>query len=314
MSTQEIIFQSHEEEYLELAEVIESVVKNVGDRSKRIYHHDAGVFANWMLQLQITPRSLTRDHMRDYHNHLGSCHSSATSQRMWSVAKMVLTEYVDSNRLAKHPGVGIDGFETADETTHIALTQRQAEDLVSAVDVSTLKGKRDYVILLLLVRLGLRRFECEALNVSDLSMDQGHHILYIHHGKGDKRGIAKVPVEVRREIDLYLDERKRSGLVSDILFTHIKKNDMPVNERLSAAQINRLVKFYAKKAGISEKLSAHGLRATFITLALDADVPLHKVQYAARHKKPETTERYHKRKLNLDENAVDVIQVRRRTE
>ena len=312
MSTQAIIFQSHEEEYLELAEVIENVVKNVGDRSKRIYHHDAGVFANWMLQLQITPRSLKRDHMRDYHNHL-STYSSATSQRMWSVAKMVLTEYVDSDRLAKHPGVGIDGFKTEDETTHVALTERQAEDLVSAVDVSTLKGKRDYVILLLLVRLGLRRFECEALNVSDLSMDQGHHILYIH-GKGDKRGIAKVPVEVRREIDTYLDERKKSGLVSDILFTHILKNDMPVNERLSAQQINKLVKIYAKKAGIEEKLSAHGLRATFITLALDAGVPLHKVQYAARHKKPETTERYHKRKLNLDDNAVDVIQVRRRTE
>ena len=46
-----------------------------------------------------------------------------------------------------------------------------------------------------------------------------------------------------------------------------------------------------------------------ITLALDAGAPLRKVQYAAGHADPRTTERYHRSKQNLDDNAVDYLKL-----
>jgi len=52
-------------------------------------------------------------------------------------------------------------------------------------------------------------------------------------------------------------------------------------------------------------LTPHGLRATFITLAMEHGATLEQTQYAARHSDPRTTERYRKRKMNLDNNAVD---------
>lgn len=46
---------------------------------------------------------------------------------------------------------------------------------------------------------------------------------------------------------------------------------------------------------------------TFATIALEQGAPLHQVQYAMGHEDPRTTERYQKRKLNLDNNAVDYL-------
>ena len=54
-------------------------------------------------------------------------------------------------------------------------------------------------------------------------------------------------------------------------------------------------------------LTPHDLRATLITLALEGKAPLQVVQYAARHKDPRMTEHYQRRKVNLDDNAVDYI-------
>ena len=59
-----------------------------------------------------------------------------------------------------------------------------------------------------------------------------------------------------------------------------------------------IVKHYADGTEYN-MLTPHGLRAGFITLALEDGAPLRKVQYAAGHANPRTTERYHLRKLNL---------------
>ncbi len=72
--------------------------------------------------------------------------------------------------------------------------------------------------------------------------------------------------------------------------------------------IERAVVKYGKKIGVPD-LTPHGLRATFITLALEGGASLTQVQYAVGHSDPRVTERYHKRKLNLDDNAVDYIRI-----
>ncbi len=72
--------------------------------------------------------------------------------------------------------------------------------------------------------------------------------------------------------------------------------------------IERVVLQYAAVASIDD-LTPHGLRATFITLALEGGARLEQVQYAARHRNPMTTERYQRRKVNLDDNAVDYIRL-----
>jgi site-specific recombinase XerD len=286
---------------------ITDVAGQLSTRSKRIYQNDATMFAGWMNEQSLAPEILTRSHMIAYRSFLAETYQKATAQRMFSVARRILQEQVLNGKLLSNPAEGIKGFKVANETTHTALTKTQAKDLLSSVDTSTAKGVRDYALLMLLLRTGLRRSECAALNIGDIKQEQGHTVAIIEHGKGDKKGVAKLPVDVFRAIQAYIEvaERQQSTLDAP-LFTGFDKGDHPTKARISDKLIERVVKFYGKKIGVPE-LTPHGLRATFITLALEGGAQLHQVQYAARHSDPRTTERYQKRKLNLDDNAVDYI-------
>jgi integrase/recombinase XerD len=91
------------------------------------------------------------------------------------------------------------------------------------------------------------------------------------------------------------------------LFVRFYKGDKPREEGISDQLIARVVEGYASKIGL--ELSPHSLRATFVTLALEGGARLDQVQYAVGHADPRTTERYQKRKLNLDRHAVDFVQI-----
>ena len=80
-------------------------------------------------------------------------------------------------------------------------------------------------------------------------------------------------------------------------------------EALSEKAVWKIVGRRAVAAGIMDNITPHSTRHTFITLALDGGAPLHKVQVAAGHADPRTTERYWRTKQNLDDNAVDYVRL-----
>ena len=92
----------------------------------------------------------------------------------------------------------------------MVLSDRQAQDLINAIDPSTLIGQRDYTLLLFLLRTGVRRAEAAALRLSDLSEAQGHHIATIRHGKGTRRRTVKVSVDVWRDLDGHIQALRQA--------------------------------------------------------------------------------------------------------
>lgn len=166
--------------------------------------------------------------------------------------------------------------------------------------------------MLLLIRTGLRRSECAGLELGDLGQELGHNVMTLRHTKGDKRRKVKVPVDVMRAIENYLEACGRRDEKAALhpqapLFIQFLKGDKPTALAISDQLIARVVEGYAKTVGL--KLSPHSLRATFVTLALEGGARLDQVQYAVGHADPRTTERYQKRKLNLDRHAVDFVQL-----
>jgi site-specific recombinase XerD len=66
---------------------------------------------------------------------------------------------------------------------------------------------------------GIRRSEAAALTIGDLVMEQGYHVAIVQHGKGNKRSLARLPVEIRQVIDEYLvaaDREQCSGFCVDL--------------------------------------------------------------------------------------------------
>jgi integrase/recombinase XerD len=290
-----------------LAATMHNVAGQLAPTSRKTYTVDAKHFAQWMDGENLSLFSLDRDDLVAYRAHLAETYAKSTASRMWAVARRLLDEAVQRSLLAKNPAEGIRGFKAGeDESPHRALKREEAKALLDTIDQSTALGKRDYALIMLLLRTGIRRAEAVALTIGDLVMEQGYHVALIRHGKGNNRGLAKLPVEVRQVIDEYLAAAGREHVAPEApLFVSFRKGDHPQEKPLHPNQVERIVKQRAHAVGIV--MSPHGMRASFITLAFEGGADLALVQDGARHKDPRTTRRYQKRRENLHKNAVDFV-------
>ena len=299
---------------LQAERITNALMMNVAESSRRYYLADARQFLTWLSEHGHTVETADYETVSEYRAWLEARYSQhkGTAARKLVIARRVLNVAVILKLRLDNPAEQVKGFKGAAhaETPHKALSKTEARQLLAVVDTSTKKGKRDYALIMLLLRTGMRRAECAELYLSDLQQEQGHHIAVIRHGKGDKRRIVKIPVDVLRAISEYLDATERKGLAKTDapLFVTFRKGDHPGTSPMKGLDIERLVEHYAQVADL-EGLTPHGLRASFVTLALEGGATLHQVQYAAGHADPRTTERYQKRKLNLDNNAVDYFKI-----
>lgn len=290
--------------------LVNILIKNVSPSSQRIYFLDCMQFAGWLSERGFTLETVNYEGLSEYRAFLAGRYKKATAGRKLVVARRLLDVAVVLKDRPDNPAKQIKGFKSGGaETPHRALTRKEALALLSKIDQSTKKGKRDFALISLLLRTGMRRSEVAALTLADLRQEQGHAVAVIQHGKGDKRRVVKLPVDVRRALDVYLESanlatREQAAPV----FVSFSKGDKPTGKPITGLAIERLVKGLAAEAELSG-LSPHGLRASFVTLTLEAGAKLEQVQYAVGHADPRTTERYQKRKINLDDNAVDYLRL-----
>ena len=101
------------------------------------------------------------------------------------------------------------------------LTREQAKELLRVPDRSTLKGKRDYAILAVLVGCALRRRELEVLEIADLQQREGRWVIADLCGKGNRIRTVAVPLWVKDGIDAWLSGAE---LVEGRIFRSVVRN------------------------------------------------------------------------------------------
>ena len=300
--------------------VLRDLTGQLMPRSQERYRRDALYFRRWLEEQGYNLEDTTRSLFIAYREHLAGKYAGATAARMFTIARRLLDEAVQRGILSTNPAIGLRGFKADDgksaegnSSPHTALNKEQAEGLLRGIDRTTPMGKRDFALLMLLLRTGLRRSEAAALTLEDLGTEQGYPVLVVQHGKGDKRRRAKLPPDVLAALNAYLEATERLQLAGTKapLFIQFRKGGRVVEAAITDKLIWRVVKQHAARLETEEgvKLSPHGLRASFVTLALEGGARLHQVQYAVGHADPRTTERYQKRKLNLQDNAVDYLKL-----
>lgn len=287
-----------------LEAVAETLQLTVRGQSQRAYMSDALVFRDWLSEQGIDWRHVDYDVMVRYHAHLLDTYAKATARRRFVVARRLLDVAVKKHLLESNPAKEITSkIRLDDSSPHTALTKQEAKRLLAAVDRTTPRGKRDYAMLMLLIYGGIRRSECAAITLQDVTMKQEHRVLTVQSGKGDKRRDVPLRPDVFRALSEYLEAVGRlNDNPASPLFTSFYKGQRIRGQGITDRQIANIVEEYAKKAQLTA--TPHDLRATAITLFIDTGSPIIVVQRLVGHESPETTERYYTRKQNLDNSPV----------
>jgi len=167
--------------------------------------------------------------------------------------------------------------------------------LLAAPDRRTTTGRRDYAVLLLLARLGLRAGEVARLGLDDIDWRVGELTVL---GKGDRGERLPLPVDVGAAIAAYL-RRGRPGTAQDrSVFVRVHAP----HRTLTTGGVTMIVFDAAQRAGLG-RIYAHRLRHTAATAMLRAGSPLSEVGQVLRHRSPLSTAIYAK----VDRDALAVL-------
>lgn len=147
---------------------------------------------------------------------------------------------------------------------------------------------RDRAILELLFSTGLRVSELVSLNRDSIDFKKSEFSV---RGKGDKIRVVFLSDGAKAALNKYLDSRDD---VDEALFARMRKSKDGDNGdlRLTARSVERLVKKYAAAAGITKKVTPHGLRHAFATDLLENGADLRSVQMLLGHAQITTTQIY----------------------
>ena len=168
------------------------------------------------------------------------------------------------------------------------LTEKQVIKMFSSIDRSTLKGKRDYAILSLMVTSGMRTIEISRANIGDMRPIADFTALYVQ-GKGhdEKNTFVKIAEPVEAAIRDYLTARGKADSSEPLFASDAHRN---AGERMTTRSISRIVKDHLKAAGLnSDRLTAHSMRHTAATLNLLNGGTIEETQQLLRHTNINTT-------------------------
>ena len=154
--------------------------------------------------------------------------------------------------------------------------------LLSACDLELAIGRRDFAVLLLLSRLGLRAGEVAAIGLDDVDWRAGELLV---HGKGHREDTLPLPVDVGEALVAYL--RVRPVSEHRALFLCVQAPFGPVSSHVVAMIVRRA----CRRAQIPE-VGPHSLRHTAATEMLRARVSLEEIAQVLRHRQLQSTAIY----------------------
>lgn len=160
------------------------------------------------------------------------------------------------------------------------------ERLLGACDRRTRTGRRDFAMLMLLVRLGLRAGEVRMLSLDDVDWRAGELVV---RGKGNRVERLPLPVDVGAAVAAYLRRGRPPTAQARTVFVRVRAPHRP----LTSAAVTNAVLAAASRAGLPA-VTAHRLRHTVATQMVRAGVPLPEISQVLRHRRLLTTAIYAK--------------------
>ncbi len=186
--------------------------------------------------------------------------------------------------LKKNPAVNLSSPKTWLALPKF-LTVKEVESLLSQPEEETIRGIRDRAMLELLYATGLRASELVSLKIKDLNMEDGFLLCL---GKGGKERLVPIGESAVEAVRKYLDNARPKLLKQSSEFLFVTQR----GGAFTRQGFWKLLKGYARKAGLDLKISPHILRHSFATHLLERGADLRSVQLMLGHSQITTTQVY----------------------
>ena len=252
------------------------------------YERDLRGFAAWLsAHTDYDLFTVTRSNLQSYLAWRSSSGLSASSSaRLLASVRRYYRYLIREKKIEEDPTLLIDS-PVLGRSLPSTLTEKQVDALLAAPDCRSKLGLRDRAMLELLYATGLRVSELVTISQTELSLNQG--VIRVM-GKGGKERLVPMGEEAMEWISQYVQESRpelmKGNSVSQALFVTARGGAM------TRQAFWYLIKKYANKTGITQKLSPHTLRHAFATHLLNHGADLRVVQLLLGHSDLSTTQIY----------------------
>lgn len=254
----------------------------------KLYTANIRRFFIWADRNRLDKRNLQRADVIQYKNEMIRDHEVTTAESYLVPVKKFYS-WLSDKGWSSNISAGIKTPRRNRDYKKKGLQPDQVKELLASFDHNSVKSKRDFAMVSLMLRNGLRCSEVVRLSVGDV-IEKSEQMGVMVQGKGQNDKIfLPITDKVAVPLEQYLLTRKLND--KDALFTSIAYNNM--NGRMTPNSVSTMVKSKLKLIGIDDKdITAHSLRHTTAQMLLRADVSLYEVQKFMRHSDPKITEIY----------------------
>ncbi len=260
------------------------------------YRRDIHEFFNHFGEDQII-NDITSHEARGYVFYLNSRNKSSSVARKLSGLRTFIRFLLRGKVISNDP-LALVSLPKQARHIPVYLTVDEIFSLLEEPGADDTFAERDRAVMELLYSTGMRVAELASLNMTRLDFDTG---MVKVRGKGNKERLIPVGNPALEAIKQYLPLRERLLLGAIKRGKPVEEEAVFVNNRgsrLTTRSIERFVKMYGRRAGITSRVTPHALRHSFATHLLEMGADLRSVQELLGHASLSTTQKY--THLNLD--------------
>ena len=275
------------------------------ERSKETYQKGLTAFLQFLRTRGVLTPS--REDVLAFKDDLKARGLSPYSVSTYLTAVKRFFSWLESEKIYPNIARDIRGAKKAQGHAKDILTVGQIRRLLDSIDRSDVAGLRDYTLINLLLRTGLRTIEIHRANIGDIGTEGTEIVLRIQgKGRDSKDAFVVLTDGAYSPLADYLGVRGAERGDSPLFLSH---SDRSHGKRLSLRGIRSIIEARLRGAGLkTERISAHSFRHSTATLALSNGADVVSVRDMLRHANINTTMIYVrnlKRLINAAEKFVD---------
>lgn len=262
--------------------------QDVKQSSRDLYRRTLKLYFSWTKSKGYQLSEVARPQLIEYKEELLASGMSSLTVASYITSVRRFYEWTEANRYFPNVAKGLKSPKRRQQFKKQPLSIDQATDLLRYYQGEPL---RDYAIVNLLLRTGLRTIEVVRANIEDIVYKGSQRVLLVQgKGRDERDNFVLLTDKAYQPIADYLQTRP-GARGEEPLFTSASNNNR--GERLTTRTISYIAKEGLKAIGLEDKaFTAHSLRHTTAVNILRSGGSLETAQFTLRHSNPATTQIY----------------------